>query len=115
MSLEEPTFAVVLLVEDDDALQAVREAGLSDAGFKVIAVNNGRAAPEEIEANGSHLRAVITHSREDVGRNFRDLAALLKVFPPTGRKRLRMALLRRHQQIRLTERSRGVGKYPLEY
>jgi DNA-binding response OmpR family regulator len=56
-------FPILMLVEDDFALQSVLETGLSEEGFEVVTANNGNAALQELASDKSKLSAIVTDIR----------------------------------------------------
>ncbi len=56
-----PTF--VVLVEDDFLVRSVFDEELTEAGFKVLAFDNGISALAKIEADPSRIQALITDIR----------------------------------------------------
>jgi DNA-binding response OmpR family regulator len=84
-------FPILLLVEDDFALQSVLEIGLSEEGFEVIAVGSGTAALEELASGKSTLSAIITDIRLgkgpsgwDVGKRAREVTSGIPVIYMSG-------------------------------
>lgn len=88
---EELTKPVVLLVEDDNTLQAVLEIALSDEGFDVVVANSGTAALKALDEAEAQFKALITDIRLgkgpdgwDVGRRGRELVSGLPVIYMSG-------------------------------
>lgn len=60
---------ILLLVEDDAALQDILEAGLQDEGFAVFVAPSGTNAIAELEASGTRFKAIVTDIRLGDGPN----------------------------------------------
>ena len=58
---------ILLLVEDEALIADVLETVLSDGGFEVVTAKNGTTALQEIEADATRFRAVVTDIRLGVG------------------------------------------------
>lgn len=54
---------ILLLVEDDQALQAILEAALSDEGFDVVVAGTGQKAIEELEGGNRVFKGLVTDIR----------------------------------------------------
>jgi len=50
----------VLVVEDDQLIQAIAEEALSDGGFEAVVTTSGEEAIRLLQENKSHYRAVVT-------------------------------------------------------
>jgi CheY-like chemotaxis protein len=61
---------VILIVEDDQAIQSVIEEALSDGGFEIAIAASGEQAVELLSAANSQFRAVVTDI--NLGRNTMD-------------------------------------------
>lgn len=84
-------FPILLLVEDDFALQSVLEIGLSEEGFEVVAASNGNAALQEIASDKTTFSAIITDIRLgrgpsgwEVGKRAREVTSGVPVVYMSG-------------------------------
>ena len=50
----------VLVVEDDQLIQAIAEEALSDGGFEAVVTTSGEEAIKLLQENQSHYRALVT-------------------------------------------------------
>lgn len=89
--MKESNFPILLLVEDDSALQVVLEEALSDEGFEVVVANNGNAAIIQLNANAAQFKALITDIRLgaglsgwDIGKHARELVSGIPVIYMSG-------------------------------
>ena len=55
----EPTI-LLLLVEDEDAIQMLLEHTLTDEGFGLVIASGGEQAIAELDADATRFRAVVT-------------------------------------------------------
>jgi DNA-binding response OmpR family regulator len=85
------TFPILLLVEDDFALQSVLEIGLSEEGFEVVAASNGNAALQELALDKTTFSAIITDIRLgkgpsgwEVGKRAREVTSGIPVVYMSG-------------------------------
>lgn len=85
------SFPILLLVEDDAALQLVLETALTDEGFKVSTANDGKAAMAALDATGAQFNAVITDIRIgagptgwEVGKHAREITSGIPVIYMSG-------------------------------
>jgi DNA-binding response OmpR family regulator len=62
-------FPILLLVEDDSALQLVLQDGLEDEGFEVVVASSGAEGIAELEADGTRFKAIVTDIRLGKGPN----------------------------------------------
>lgn len=67
MVKSEHKIPVVLLVEDDIALQTVLELALSDEGFKVVVASNGSEGLARLQSPGAAYNALVTDIRLGAG------------------------------------------------
>jgi DNA-binding response OmpR family regulator len=51
---------VILIVEDDELLQALVQDALSDGGFKTEVISSGQEAIKSLERDNTNHRALIT-------------------------------------------------------
>jgi DNA-binding response OmpR family regulator len=51
---------VILVVEDDQLVQSVVEAGLTDGGFEIVIASSGENAVELLDASEGKYRALVT-------------------------------------------------------
>lgn len=84
-------FPILLLVEDDFALQSVLEIGLSEEGFEVVAASNGNAALQELASDKTTFSAIITDVRLgkgpsgwEVGKRAREVTSGVPVVYMSG-------------------------------
>lgn len=84
-------FPILLLVEDDFALQSVLEIGLSEEGFEVVAASNGNAALKELASDKTTFSAIITDIRLgkgpsgwEVGKRAREVTSGIPVVYMSG-------------------------------
>jgi DNA-binding response OmpR family regulator len=83
---------VLLLVEDEPAIQEVLGTELSDAGYDVVVADDGEHAVAELDAGAGRFKALITdiklsaEGRDgwDVSRHARQLVANVPVVYITG-------------------------------
>ena len=54
---------ILLLVEDEQALQSLLETALADEGFEVVIAGSGAKAIAELESHGADFKALITDIR----------------------------------------------------
>ncbi|HEY0032783.1 MAG TPA: response regulator [Devosia sp.] len=54
---------ILLLVEDEQALQSLLETALADEGFEVVMAGSGAKAIAELESHGADFKALITDIR----------------------------------------------------
>ncbi len=85
------TTNVLLLVEDDSALQELLHTELVDAGFEITAADNGKKALAELAADAARFRAVITDIKLgrgpdgwQIGRRARELVPVMPVIYMSG-------------------------------
>jgi DNA-binding response OmpR family regulator len=85
------TTIVLLLVEDDSALQALLHTELVDAGFDITAAGDGKKALSELAADADRFRAVITDIELGTGpdgweiaRRARELVPMMPVVYMSG-------------------------------
>jgi DNA-binding response OmpR family regulator len=85
------TTTVLLLVEDESALQEMLHTELVDAGFEIAAASDGEKALAELAANAGRFRAVVTDinlGREPdgwaIGRRARELVPEMPVLYMSG-------------------------------
>jgi DNA-binding response OmpR family regulator len=86
------TVVIVLVVEDDAAMQALAEDALSEAGFKVEAASSGEQAIQLLDAPDAAYRALITDvnlapkklTGWDVARHAREVFSSIPVIYVTG-------------------------------
>ncbi len=67
-SMNDTSYASILLAEDDDAMRAYLERALVQAGFRVDSVDRGTAALPLLE-NGRYDSAFVGHCDAGNGRN----------------------------------------------
>jgi DNA-binding response OmpR family regulator len=84
-------FPTILLVEDDQALQAVLETALSDEGFEVVTASSGTAGMEALAAGEKQFQAVVTDIQLgkgprgwDIGHRAREVTPGIPVIYMTG-------------------------------
>ena len=89
--MPDENFPILLLVEDDFALQSVLEIGLSEEGFEVVAVGSGTEALKELVSGKSTLSAIITDIRLgkgpsgwDVGKRAREVTSGIPIIYMSG-------------------------------
>ena len=58
---------ILLLVEDEQALQSLLETALADEGFSVVIAGSGAKAIAELESHGADFKALITDIRLGTG------------------------------------------------
>ena len=58
---------ILLLVEDEQALQSLLETALADEGFEVVIAGSGAKAIAELESHGADFKALITDIRLGTG------------------------------------------------
>lgn len=82
---------LVLLVDDDAAVQTMLGIELSHAGFEIVAAGDGTQALAELESDAARFRAVVTDIRLGtgpdgwhVGRRARELVSDMPVIYMTG-------------------------------
>jgi CheY-like chemotaxis protein len=82
---------LLLVVEDDENVQAVMEAGLADHGFELVLAKDGTEAIAELEAGADRFKALITYIRLGKGpdgwlvaRRARELVPSLPVIYVSG-------------------------------
>jgi DNA-binding response OmpR family regulator len=51
---------IILVVEDDQSIQAIAEEALTDGGFGIVIASSGENAVELLDASGGKYRALIT-------------------------------------------------------
>jgi DNA-binding response OmpR family regulator len=91
MSTVDQNFPTILLVEDDQTLQAVLETALSDEGFEVVTADSGAAGMEALGGSESLFQAVITDIQLgkgprgwDIGHRAREVTPGIPVIYMTG-------------------------------
>jgi DNA-binding response OmpR family regulator len=82
---------VLLLVEDNAALQGLLSAELAEAGFEIVAIGDGTRALAELNADATRFRALITDIKLgrgpdgwDLGHRARELVPDMPVIYITG-------------------------------
>jgi DNA-binding response OmpR family regulator len=82
---------LVLLVDDDAAIQTMLGIELSHAGYEIVAAGDGTEALAELESDAARFRAVVTDIRLgngpdgwQVARRARELVADMPVVYMTG-------------------------------
>ncbi|MGF7212496.1 DNA-binding response OmpR family regulator [Skermanella aerolata] len=60
---------ILLLVEDNQTLQAVLEGALKGEGFEVVLAGNGTEAITELDTDGARFKGLITDIRLGAGPN----------------------------------------------
>jgi DNA-binding response OmpR family regulator len=82
---------VLLLVEDDFALQEMLHTELVDAGFEIAAASDGKKALAELAADAGRFRAVVTDINLgrgpdgwEIGRRARELVPVMPVVYMSG-------------------------------
>jgi DNA-binding response OmpR family regulator len=82
---------MLLLVDDDILLRDVLSTELADAGFEIVAVNDGTRAFAELDADATRFKAVITDINLgrgpdgwDIGRRARELVSDMPVVYISG-------------------------------
>lgn len=82
---------ILLLVEDDSAVQFVLDTALSDEGFEVVTANNGKEAIAELDSDSTRFKVLITDIRLgagpngwEVGKHARELASNIPVIYMSG-------------------------------
>jgi DNA-binding NtrC family response regulator len=82
---------VLLLVEDELAIQALLEDALTEGGFEVTVAENGKKAFAEFETDATRFRAVITDIRLgsgpdgwEIGHRVRELVPAMPVIYMSG-------------------------------
>jgi DNA-binding response OmpR family regulator len=73
---------VVLLVEDEPMIIDVMEDALIEAGFEVVKAPDGQAAFDEIQADASRFRAVVTDIRLGSGPDGWEVAQRVREIVP---------------------------------
>jgi DNA-binding response OmpR family regulator len=91
MFVMDQNFPTILLVEDDQALQAVLETALSDEGFEVVTADSGAAGMEALASSESQFQAVVTDIQLgkgprgwDIGHRAREVTPGIPVIYMTG-------------------------------
>jgi DNA-binding response OmpR family regulator len=82
---------LLLLVDDDAAIQTMLDIELSDAGFDILAASDGTQALAALDADATRFRAVITDIRLgdgpdgwDIARHARELVSDMPIVYMTG-------------------------------
>jgi DNA-binding response OmpR family regulator len=85
------TTTVLLLVEDNSALQEMLHTELVDAGFEIAAASDGKKALAELAADAGRFRAVVTDINLgrgpdgwEIGRRARELVPKMPVVYMSG-------------------------------
>ena len=81
----------VLVVEDDQLIQAIAEEALSDGGFEAVVTTSGEEAIKLLQENQSHYRALVTDinlsgklTGWDVARVAREIEPAMPIVYMTG-------------------------------
>ncbi|MFC5037883.1 response regulator [Tianweitania sediminis] len=74
--------AILLLVEDEEALHPVFEDALEDAGYGVIVATNGSDAIEALEEDVGRFKGIVTDIKLGAGPNGWDIAHRARVLAP---------------------------------
>ena len=73
----------VLVVEDDQLIQAIAEEALSDGGFEAVVTTSGEEAIRLLQENKSHYRAVVTDINLSGKLTGWDVARVAREIDPT--------------------------------
>jgi DNA-binding response OmpR family regulator len=73
----------VLVVEDDQLIQAIAEEALSDGGFEAVVTTSGAEAVRLLQENKSHYRAVVTDINLSGKLTGWDVARVAREIDPT--------------------------------
>jgi len=81
----------VLVVEDDQLIQAIAEEALSDGGFEAVVTTSGEEAIKLLQENQSHYRALVTDinlsgklTGWDIARVAREIEPAMPIVYMTG-------------------------------
>jgi len=81
----------VLVVEDDQLIQAIADEALSDGGFEAVVTTSGEEAIKLLQENQSHYRALVTDinlsgklTGWDVARVAREIEPAMPIVYMTG-------------------------------
>ena len=73
----------VLVVEDDQLIQAIAEEALSDGGFEAVVTTSGEEAIKLLQENQSHYRALVTDINLSGKLTGWDVARVAREIDPT--------------------------------